>query len=124
MGMQPISSHFAPAARSSAEELALQRRSLEAVPALQQVLDALPDITAVLNGERQIVAGNRTLLSFMGSCEPESLAGRRPGELLGCVHAEDCDGGCGTSRTVKCAGRSRPFWKRRPAAAAWNGNAG
>jgi signal transduction histidine kinase len=65
------------------------------------LLNAMPDFLMVLNEKRQILAANQRLLTAFGVEHPEELLGLRPGEAVGCIHAKDGPGGCGTAK--KCA---------------------
>jgi signal transduction histidine kinase len=51
----------------------------------------------ILNQERQLVYSNRALLQYLGLKDEQSIVGLRPGEILQCVHAFECEGGCGTT---------------------------
>ena len=79
---------------------------LEISPLLRSMLDAVPEILMVLNAQRQIIFANRTLLTLIGTDEA-SLYGQRPGEALSCVHANEDDGGCGTTEFCSTCGAVR-----------------
>jgi hypothetical protein len=70
---------------------------------LIEVLEALPNMVAVLNGERQIVFTNGALREFALRHGRETL-GARPGEALGCANAERMPGGCGCSEQCRSCG--------------------
>jgi signal transduction histidine kinase len=67
----------------------------------ERVLDAIPSMAMLLNPERQILLANRRLVEFAGAEDVDELRGMRPGDMLGCVHALESCGGCGT--TPHCA---------------------
>lgn len=94
---------FAPAGRSTLEELRRSYQRLKASLSLQAALDAMPVAVAVLDQHRQIVLANQRLLSLLGSSE-EGLLGKRPGEALDCVHWRSGPDGCGTSRACTFCG--------------------
>jgi signal transduction histidine kinase len=71
---------------------------------LKAVLDASPSVVLVLNSCRQIVYYNRALLDLLQIDDPGELLGRRPGEAVGCLHADECQGGCGTSESCQYCG--------------------
>lgn len=96
--------YFAPATRADADTLDREVQAASASALLSTVLQAVGAVVAVLNPQRQIVAVNTDLLTFMGIEDPEQLLGSRPGEALGCIHAQDHPGGCGTSRTCSTCG--------------------
>ena len=61
----------------------------------RQLLDALPGVLLVLNGERRIVHANRALLHLCSLADIATCIGRRIGDLLDCEHAGQAPGGCG-----------------------------
>ena len=88
---------FAPAERAPKEEVLRQAESFLSDTLLCQLLDGIPEVVLILNKERQIVFSNKSLLTFLGVHERDSLCGFRPGEVLRCAHAEECEAGCGTT---------------------------
>lgn len=68
------------------------------------MLRVVPEFAAVLNDSRQILLANEPLLDLLSARDLEEIVGRRPGEALGCVHASDCSGGCGTSESCQYCG--------------------
>ena len=95
---------FAPAERVTVDQLRDQERSIVQAEFVQYLLNSMQDLVLILNGQRQIIAVNKRLLETFGVIEPESLIGLRPGEALGCVHACDSPGGCGTGRNCSVCG--------------------
>ncbi|HET6420383.1 MAG TPA: ATP-binding protein [Geobacteraceae bacterium] len=94
------STYFAPAGRSPGKVLGLLRGKILVERLLAPMLDAIPDCTLILNRERQILAANGRMLELSGLAESE-LIGRRPGEALNCIHANDGPDGCTTG--VHCS---------------------
>ena len=90
--------------RAPAEELARQRRLLAGQPQLNMVADAVPQPLAVINAQRQMVHLNAAGLQMLGLRSSAELAGRRPGEALGCEVAARAPGGCGTGRECRECG--------------------
>ncbi|HEY3352193.1 MAG TPA: HAMP domain-containing sensor histidine kinase [Polyangia bacterium] len=88
---------FAPAERATRANVEQSIAALSRHPLLRGLLDAADVSVVVLNRERQILVGNATLLAGLGVDGIQMLEGLRPGEALGCVHAWQCAGGCGTS---------------------------
>ena len=64
---------------------------------MRALLDAADVSVVVLNRQRQILVGNSVLLEGLGIQGMEFIEGLRPGEALGCLHASQCLGGCGTA---------------------------
>jgi len=58
-------------------------------------------IGAVIDKNRQIVYANDDFLSLLGINTLDPILGKRPGEVISCIHAADESSGCGTS--LSCA---------------------
>lgn len=111
---------FAPAERASAEEIRRQYEKLAQLPFVRDFLDAVPNMSVVLNEQRQIVFANRAFAEFLGladrndllgkshceafSCLYKDVLGQRPGEAVGCIRARLTEGGCGTTMFCKTCG--------------------
>ena len=98
--------HFADAERADESVLARQQESLVAEPLVDQLLDAFPQPTLVLNSKRQIVRANEQTRVLLGKSQ-EQLLGIRAGEAIVCSHAQDGPGGCGTSPFCRYCGALR-----------------
>ncbi|MFW5838059.1 MAG: sensor histidine kinase [Desulfovibrionaceae bacterium] len=103
--MTTPSTRFAPAERLPAQQVqalaAEFRKSLTAA-----TLNALPWPVLILNKLRQIVFCNGAFASVADS-DQESVLADRPGEALGCLHAEAGPGGCGTSEFCRYCGAAQ-----------------
>ncbi len=95
---------FAPAERAGENVLRQQSRAVLAAPLLQQLLDAVEECVLILNEQRQIVFCNRSALRLSDARQREDLYGLRPGEALGCIHATENPGGCGTTQFCATCG--------------------
>lgn len=105
MNEQGLPTQFAPAERAAAEELQRQSRLFTVEALLGLFPDIVPDILVVLNQQRQIVFANQRLYEFLGpDAVREQVHGRRPGEVMGCIHAFESDGGCGTTEFCSTCG--------------------
>lgn len=118
-----IATDFASAERDAIGVIEQQHATLGALPFVQEFLNAMPHMTVVLNAHRQIVFGNRVFAQFLGFTTEHALpdeaetaavqrfigqvTGLRPGEAVGCVHAGDHEGGCGTSLACRRCGLVR-----------------
>lgn len=100
----PLPTHFAPAERADAAGIAEAVRCIEAHPHVQVMLEAFPEAAVILNDERQIVACNDAFLGVLEAESSERVIGRRVGEALGCVHASETPGGCGTTEACMVCG--------------------
>ncbi|OIR00140.1 alkaline phosphatase synthesis sensor protein PhoR [mine drainage metagenome] len=96
--------YFAPAERASETKIKSDFDSLEKSEYIRTIINALPEVVAILNRERQIVFGNEALLKFLGIVDKETLLGLRPGEAVKCINSTLNDGGCGTSKNCKYCG--------------------
>ncbi len=95
---------FAPAERSTTEELRIARLQIQNDRFLMTLLESLPTLIMVLNRERQVLAANTRVLDLIHADHLEQFLGMRPGELIGCVHCTEGPGGCGTSRHCQACG--------------------
>lgn len=93
---------FAPARREAGSVLVDQ--ATLAVQRAGQALNLVPVPVVVLNDCRQAVYANLAFLELAGAGSSSDILGRRPGEILGCVHAEEAEGGCGTTDFCRYCG--------------------
>ena len=93
-----VHTDFAPAERAEPNEVERQFKMLSELPFVHEFLDSMPNMTLVLNKERQIVFANRTFCDFIGIGDNmEKLIASRPGEAIGCIRSATTEGGCGTT---------------------------
>lgn len=104
MSPRPPSTRFAPAEREEATEVDRQASGVLAISLLRQLTEALPDPLLILNDKRQLVFANQRLADFLATGDPTAAFGLRPGEVLGCQHADETTGGCGTSEACRHCG--------------------
>lgn len=95
---------FAPAERSSYEELVQQHNTWIKQDITKIIGDAIPDLLLILNKDRQIVFANDYYKKINYFGRDMELLGLRPGELLNCRHAFESEGGCGTTRFCRTCG--------------------
>jgi signal transduction histidine kinase len=96
--------YFAPAERSVGETLHHQIDVVCSHPMMDGLLQLVGGCIAVLNAQRQIVALNQTLIALLGLEDVQDVLGLRLGEALGCLHAGDMPGGCGTGQACLSCG--------------------
>jgi hypothetical protein len=102
--MQPtLETCFAPAARSSDEEIERAHRTLSLDSVLTHSLDAVPELVLLLNRNRQIIYANRSACEGLRRHLPAML-GLRPGELIECENACTAPAGCGTGEGCRTCG--------------------
>jgi hypothetical protein len=87
-----------PALRYSHDELEKWAHVVNCEPFVRKVLDAMPELVAVITPSRQIVTANQAMLIFLEIEPGEFIPGERPGELLGCIHSAKAPEGCGNSK--------------------------
>ncbi len=107
MSTNILPTQYAPAERASTEYLERQIEYFRSIPLQCEVLNAVPGIVVILNGNRQIVFANRALINFVESLKDGSPLGKRPGEVLHCTHALESEGGCGTTEFCRNCGAVR-----------------
>ena len=98
--------NFASPDKASADELKAEIETFCSDGLLNAILDAVPDLTLILNKYRQIVFANRAMLDYLGENDLLKIVGLRPGELLGCSHAKEV-AGCGTTEFCRVCGSVR-----------------
>jgi signal transduction histidine kinase len=104
MPIAQLETSHAPSSRSSETELNRQRALFEKQAGMAQILDAMPNMVAILNQDRQIVLANTALIDGLGGKDATRVIGCRPGEILGCPHAMENGLGCGTTRSCRTCG--------------------
>ncbi len=95
---------FVDSTREPRKRLEGQFRKLHSVNYLQELLNAIPNVVTILNDKRQVVYSNSALLKKMSIADFNSLLGKRPGEVVNCIHATECAGGCGSSESCRTCG--------------------
>lgn len=98
-----MSSKFASPERLPREQVLKQAEAVATSDLILEAVNQCGDAVAVLNAHRQIVFCNHALLAIVGLEEPEAAVGRRPGELLECIHS-GVNGGCGTTEFCRVCG--------------------
>ncbi len=93
-----------PSARASDEVIRRQAGYFSGEFLAKHLMDALPNVVAILNNYRQIVYANQALLDLLGLTQVDSLRGLKPGEALNCSHAECFAQGCGTGDVCRTCG--------------------
>jgi signal transduction histidine kinase len=96
--------HFATALRSSEDEIMKANIMVSSLTQFAETFGAMTGIGAILDINRQIIYANNEFLEFLGLDSLEPVLGKRPGEVVSCIHAEEENGGCGTSRACAYCG--------------------
>ncbi len=93
---------YASAQRSAPSEILARHEIVASQQFIRQLLDYSPDFIFILDSNRQIVFANRAAVELTVT-DLDNMLGLRPGELLGCGHAKECNG-CGTSLSCRYCG--------------------
>ena len=98
-----LDTYFAPAKRKSLEEI--RKEAMEFFKThFEEILNAIPYITIIVNEERQVVFLNQALIQSFGIKKIEDAIGSRPGEIFKCIHSQDYIHGCGTGENCRYCG--------------------
>lgn len=98
---------FAPAERLDRNGLLRQHLAWSDQTPTLLISNAIPDLLLILNEYRQIVYSNEYFKKIGNYRSFEDYLGLRPGELIGCVHASESTGGCGTTQACTLCGAIR-----------------
>lgn len=101
--MDDHATFFAPPERDSPAAIEKEVRDIGDLDLFSRILNALPEIAFVLNGKRQVIFANDAAAKLLGlACA--GFLGRRPGEIVSCVHSGDTSAGCGTGEACRYCG--------------------
>ncbi|MHB0994767.1 MAG: sensor histidine kinase [Elusimicrobiales bacterium] len=101
MSEQTLPTNFLPAEMAAPAEVERQRAMLAASPLIAATLDGMLNLAMILNRQRQAVFVNKPFREFLAANGIEGIIGKRMGNLVGCKHPPESEGGCGT--TEACA---------------------
>ncbi|MBN1643205.1 MAG: hypothetical protein JW856_00065, partial [Dehalococcoidales bacterium] len=104
MGEKFLPTKFLPAIRSLPAEIKIESDNLAKIPFIQIILDGIPVAVMMLNKNRQIVLANKAVLGISNLQDIKNVPGLRPGELFGCIHSRETEGGCGTTEFCRVCG--------------------
>ncbi|MEI7946139.1 MAG: ATP-binding protein [bacterium] len=99
-----LETQFAPPERADAESISRDAQLLMESALLEHLTTAVPCVLLILNPERQIVYKNQRTIDLLGTSAIEEMLGKRPGEMLHCVHACESQAGCGTTEFCRECG--------------------
>ncbi len=109
--MDSNDTEFAPAERADAESVQRDAESLQSAVLAEHVARVIPSIVVILNKERQVVYKNQRLMDLLGEPSDQEVLGKRPGELLDCIHAHERETGCGTTEFCRECGAVKAILK-------------
>lgn len=102
--IKAMKTDYASPERSAEDKIKIQFEKVISDPTLKKILDAIPEAVLILNSNRQIVYCNATATQILKAEHIDKIFGKRPGEALGCPHAFQSEGGCGTTTFCKYCG--------------------
>lgn len=98
------SSFFAAPDLTSHDDLGKEIEFLNSNFFFTQVFGTIAGIGAVVDKNRQIIYANQEFLNLLGLNSLEPILGKRPGEVVACVHSSETDSGCGTAKACAFCG--------------------
>jgi len=106
---RPIT-YFAPPERATADQIRIDHDRLRLTPLIRELLASFPQPAMILNPQREIVYANDKLLALAGTGHDRVL-GLRVGEALNCIHSDELESGCGTSKACSVCGAVNAIWQ-------------
>ncbi len=104
MIMNTHAKYYLTSDRDTGDQLKKHYENILSENYLQAFINALPNIVTILNDKRQIIFSNNALVEQLHKEDFYALLGERPGEAVGCIHSNECDGGCGSSESCRLCG--------------------
>ena len=95
---------YASAFRSSAKQILNEYELVLSQKFFNEIFGSIDELGAIINKNRQIVFVNYNFLDFVGINNIKSVLGKRPGEVISCIYANNNTGGCGTTLTCSFCG--------------------
>jgi K+-sensing histidine kinase KdpD len=89
--------NFAPALRSTHEEIQHENEDVGSQKLFNEIFGAMGGMSVVIDSNRQIIYANNEFLALLGLKTVEPILGKRPGEVVSCIHSGEVSAGCGTS---------------------------
>lgn len=90
--------------RSTSEELSDQVKLFSSDSIYKALLDKIPELVFILNSRREVVFANIKTIETLELRDLNDIFGKRPGEIFGCLHAEEAETGCGDSIACRYCG--------------------
>jgi len=102
--MEDEKTYFAPAKRSNQEEIRIEFEFVKSQKFFNEIFGSISGIASVIDNNRQIVYANSEFLNMLGLESLDPVLGKRPGEIVSCIHSSEETGGCGTSHACEYCG--------------------
>lgn len=107
MPEEKLPTHFLPAETASPEEVLRENELILSAALVTEMLDGMINFALVLNRQRQAVYVNKPFREFLSAHGIDGLIGRRMGNLVGCKHPPESEGGCGTTEACERCGAAQ-----------------
>lgn len=107
MAENDLPTNFLPAEMAAPAEVERQRAMLAASPLIAAMLDGMINFAMVLNRQRQAVFVNKPFREFLAANGIDGIIGKRMGNLVGCKHPPESEGGCGTTEACTRCGAAQ-----------------
>lgn len=104
MAVKKLHTEFAPAERDEMDIIQDKYNKFIGKHEFAVVVNSIPNIFLILNDKRQAVYANQRMMEFLMEKDINSVLGKRPGEILNCIHSTETAGGCGTTKFCKNCG--------------------
>lgn len=95
---------FASAEMASSSDVQSSYHALKSNPLIKQFQEAMPDLSMIVNSQRQLVYANQNLIKFLEIEDHHLPLGKRLGNLLSCVNSDEQPSGCGTTKACRFCG--------------------
>lgn len=99
-----LNTKFAPAERKTDEEIQVEYQLINSQKLFNEIYGLMTGISALLDENRQIVYSNDEFLKLLGVNSIEPVLGKRPGEIVSCIHSNEQPYGCGTAEACSYCG--------------------
>lgn len=94
--MSNIEAMFTSAERADITNVLRDAEELNGTKLAENVINEMPSSLMVLNNYLQVVFVNQGLKDLIGTSS-DAILGKKMGEIINCVHAYECETGCGTA---------------------------
>ena len=98
--------HFPSPKRLEHDKIIKQKKMVESIEYIKELLESVSNISIIINENRQIIYSNNLLQKTLGT-DLNYVLGMRLGEAIGCMHSHETTEGCGTSEACKYCGALR-----------------
>lgn len=102
--MSEFNSNGVSSESASKTKIKQQHEKILSLKYTKEIINAFPDLVAILNEYRQIVFANESFIELFSIIDFEKTLGQKPGELIKCINSSIYEGGCGSTRNCQYCG--------------------